>query len=108
MPWGIFPLCPFINPTSNMPYHDVILYSNYPKPVCNEVTTGSRAHQYTEKHQGKRRSSSRAFPVSFGSSLRTCVSLLQVVYWRLVGVWEDVRRRDQDEDGSVYQEDQPR
>lgn len=32
-------------------------------------------------------------------------SILQMVYWRLVRVSEDVRWRDKDEDSPLYQED---
>lgn len=52
-------------------------------------------------------SSTTELTVGSGSSVLTPVSLPQVVYRRLVGVWEDVRRRDEDEDGPVYQEDRP-
>lgn len=56
-------------------------------PVGEEVKTGSLI-KVTETFY------SRASP-------------LQVVYRRLVGVREDVRRRDEDEDGPVHQEDRP-
>lgn len=98
---GIFPNLPFYKSnleSLNAPYHEVNSYSNYLKLVCNEVTTGSTTHG-TQKPVG--------FTVRFGSYVLTCVSLLQVVYWRLVGVWEDMRWRDKDKDSSVYQEDQP-
>lgn len=52
-----------------------------------------------EQVKGHRRQT-RAFAFSL------CIAApYQVVHWGLVRMWEDVRRRPQDQDGPVHQED---